>query len=156
MAVIIDTRVFEGLRLHVYTDTTGNATIGYGHNLSGGFDKNLNQLDIDKSSLLDGSLDLTQGQAQQLFDLDMADAHADAVTLVPDLDSMPDLVVSVVNDLSFNMGLPTLSTFKYMLLALNSQSFSKAAYALQNSRWFTQVGGRGQADVNALYEASNG
>lgn len=154
MAVVIDTRIFEGLRLHVYTDTTGHSTIGYGHNLSGGLDKNLNQLGIDKPSLLDGSLDLTQAQAQALFELDMADAHADAVTLVPNLDSMPDLVVSVMNDLSFNMGLPTLSTFKYMLQAINAQTFDKAAFALQNSRWFTQVGGRGQADVNALNEAS--
>lgn len=155
MAVIIDTRIFEGLRLHVYNDTTGHATIGYGHNLSGGLDKNLNQLGIDKPLLLDGSLDLTKDQAEALFELDMADAHADAVTLIPDLDSMPPLVISVMNDLSFNMGIGTLSTFKYMLQAVNAQAFDKAAFALQNSRWFTQVGGRGQADVNALNEAAN-
>lgn len=146
----IDTKLFEGLRLHVYRDIVGKATIGYGHNLQGGNDANLIAAGLDKLSLLNGSEDLTEDQADDLFTLDMNDAIAAVKTLVPNYDDLPTDAQSVLNDLSFNMGKGTLSQFHHTLVAFNEQDWQGAADGLQNSKWFSQVGNRGRTIVQTL------
>jgi lysozyme len=153
----IDTATFEGCELHVYVDTTGNHTIGIGHNMDSSVGHTrIVQLGLDYDSLYDGTEDLTQEQANNLFQVDYAAAKQDAITLCPALLSMPSQVQLVICDLSFNMGLNVLSTFHYTLAALNRGDWSHAALALKQSKWYTQVGRRGVADVNALLEVANG
>lgn len=147
----IDTRKFEGLRLHVYKDTVGKSTIGYGHNLQGGNDRHINQLGLNKNLLINGSRDLTLQEANDLFDLDYENALNDAKKLCPRLDSMPQVIKYVLGDLSFNMGYTTLSTFKRTLAAFNEGRWDDAADALKVSKWYIQTGNRGRTIVNALY-----
>ncbi len=146
----IDTRKFEGLMLHVYTCTAGRKTIGYGHNLQGGSDKNLIRLDLPKPLLLNGTRDLTKAEAESLFQLDYLDALNDVRKLCPRLDSMPKLIQLILGDLSFNMGLPTLSEFKNTLRAFNEGNWNEAADGLNASKWYRQTGNRGRAIVKAL------
>ncbi len=146
----IDTKKFEGLRLHVYKCTAGKSTIGYGHNLQGGNDNNLDKLNLSKSLLISGSQDLTLAEADALFDLDYADALNDARRLVRKLDSAPPAVKAVLGDLSFNMGYPTLSTFKATLAAFNAGDWKLAGTHLKGSKWYKQVKSRAIAIVKAL------
>jgi lysozyme len=150
----IDTRLFEGLRLHVYTDTTGHQTIGYGHNLSGGSDSNIEELNIDPDDLRSGDTGLTMAQADALFQLDMADAISAVKTLVPNYDSLDPDAKDVLNDLCFNMGKGTLSTFHQTLADMNDSNYSAAADDLQNSKWYSQVGHRGLTIVRTLRNIS--
>lgn len=148
----IDTKTFEGLRLHVYKDSVGKSTIGYGHNLQGGLDRNLAIIGLSKSALLSGARDLTLDEANQLFNLDMNDARAVAKDLVPNYDELPIEAQSVLDDLSFNMGSYTLSQFHNTLSAFKRQDFKAAASGLQRSKWFTQVGNRGRIIVRTLQD----
>lgn len=148
--LMINTKQFEGLRLHVYTDSVGKATIGYGHNLDGGNSSNLERLGLDRIALRNGTIDLTQEEADDLFTLDMDDAIAAVKTLVPDYDSLPTDAQAVLNDLSFNMGIRTLSGFHNTLESINNRDWQAAARGLENSRWYSQVGNRGRIIVQTL------
>lgn len=146
----VDTKQFEGLRLHVYKDSVGKKTIGYGHNLQGGNNQNIVKLGLSPSSLLEGTLSLTKKQADDLFDLDYSDSKDSVATLIPDIDSMPPLVQNVLVDLCFNMGLGTLSTFHRTLNAFNAKEWGIAANCLQQSLWYRQVGNRSRIICQAL------
>ena len=152
--VLINTKQFEGLRLHVYTDSVGKKTIGYGHNLEGGSDKNILLLGLDPESLENGNADLTTSQADDLFDLDMADAHKAVEHLCPNMATFPKAAQDILNDLSFNMGIGTLSTFHRTLNDFNNEDWTAAAEDLENSLWYQQVGNRGKIIVSTLRSIS--
>lgn len=146
---MIDTRKFEGLRLSAYKDSKGYWTIGYGHNLQGGADRNLLILGLSKSALLNGQ-DLTLEQAEALFELDMSDVKHWIVKLVPNFADQPELIQKVLLDLGFNMGQGTLSQFRNTLKAFIKKDYETAANGLENSLWYTQVKSRGVAIVEAV------
>ena len=148
---LIDTRHFEGLRLSVYTDSKGIPTIGYGHNLTTGNSLlHCSRLGLNHQALVDGTASITKDQAEALFQLDMAVAHSDAVSLVPDLDSMPFIIQEVMNDLSFNIGKTRLSKFHRTLAALEKRDYTGFRDGLEDSKWDEDVGNRAIAIINAL------
>ena len=147
---VIDTRQFEGLRLHVYKDSVGKSTIGYGHNLQGGNNAHLEALGLDLEDLLSGDTDLTLNQAEALFQLDMADARVAVKRLVPNLDDMPQVVQDILCDLMFNMGVGTLSKFRNTLEAFNNEDWQRASNGLRQSKWYRQVGHRSRVICNTL------
>jgi GH24 family phage-related lysozyme (muramidase) len=149
---MIDTKQFEGLRLHVYTDTTGHKTIGYGHNLQGGNDTNLCKLGLDPKALEMGDISLTPSQADALFALDMDGAHQSLLHIIPDADTYPSTVIAILNDLVFNMGINTFKTFKNTINAFKQKDWKLAADNLEKSLWYRQVKVRGRTIVAALRE----
>ena len=95
------TKYYEGLRLHVYTDTTGHSTIGYGHNLDAS-NRHLFVLGFsgaDVHNLIDGILDLTQTQADNLFVLDRDDAVVGVKSLGLPYLKFPEIVQEILVDL---------------------------------------------------------
>lgn len=112
----------EGCRLKPYTDTTGNLTVGYGHNL--------NQV-------------ISQAQADKLLKGDMAVAIDELSQRVPFWHGLPLNARLVLVDMQFNMGWPAFSKFKRFWLALEQREFRLAAKEMRDSLWFKQVGTRG-------------
>lgn len=133
------TKEYEGLRLGVYIDSTGHRTIGYGHNLDGGSDGNVRAVGAEPDKLRAGAYWLTLAQADVLFELDMKEAIKDIRKLVPNYDELPDEAQTILNDLIFNMGFKTLSTFKNTLKAFNQGDWQAAANGLERSKWYKQV-----------------
>lgn len=146
---MIDTRVFEGLRLRVYKDTVGKRTIGYGHNLDGGSDLNVIKTGLDPDELRSGT-SITIDQAKEIYDLDMGDVRRWIIRLVPNFTDHPVLVQEILLDLGFNMGQRTLSQFRNTLGAFIRKDYEAAADGLEASRWYEQVKSRGVKIVGAL------
>ena len=57
---------------------------------------------------------------------------------------MPESVQEALVDLAFNMGTPTLLTFKRALRALQAQEWDNAADEILSSRYAKQVGRRAE------------
>lgn len=119
----------EGLRLHAYPDTFGNATIGYGHLIT-----------ADDGDLIV----VTEQQAEELFQKDL---HTAIQSLEHAFDWFPyripdDVRVAVLIDLAFNLGINRLKKFKKMLAYLQNDLYALAADEMKNSIWHKQTGDR--------------
>jgi lysozyme len=120
----------EGLRLRPYTDTVGKLTIGVGRNLT---DRGITQ--AEAFYLLKNDIDMCLHQLTASF------------PWFVDLDPVRQRVWL---DLCFNMGITKLYAFKRTLSAMVAGQYEVAAAALEDSKWFTQVGRRGPWIVEAL------
>lgn len=146
-----DTRQFEGLKLHVYKDSAGKRTIGYGHNLTTSKSvRNCELLGLNHAALITGKLDLTRQQAEYLFKLDYNDAKLDVQQLPINFDSHPPAVQKILVDLSFNLGITKLRQFKDALTNFKKYDYKSAAQALKKSKWFKQTGNRSKVIYTEL------
>jgi lysozyme len=118
---------FEALSL--YKDTTGNWTIGIGHNLT--------------------AKGISKGVMEMMFAEDVREAQDTLTKLVPDWRRFNEPRQNALVELAFNMG-GKLASFAHMLRAVNSDDWDRAADELQDSLWFRQVGRRGPRLVRTL------
>lgn len=115
---------FEGLRLKPYTDTQGKLTIGVGRNLT------------DKG--------ITRDEALSLFEGDLSDAMWDLQHACPWAATLDPIRQRVLIDLTFNMGITTVLTFRKMIAAILTDRWADAADALLDSAYHRQVGQRAE------------
>ena len=111
-------RRFEGFCPHVYTDTTGHRTIGYGHNLENG---------------------ITPEMAEFILKRDLETAERAVKDKFAWYFKLNDARQFVLLDMAFNMGLARLCTFKKMLAAVERDDYTAAAKEMLDSRWASQV-----------------
>jgi lysozyme len=107
--------------LFPYRDRVGILTIGFGRNL------------IHKG--------INPDEAELMFQNDLSDALADAASLSY-WERLNDARKMVVADMVFNMGLGRFRGFRKMNAALGIEDYNMAAYEMEDSRWFKQVGRR--------------
>jgi lysozyme len=112
----------EGKRNMPYRDTVGKLTIGVGRNLD---DRGLSDDEI--AYLLSNDLKIVEREL---------DVHLTWWR------GMCDARQNVVANMAFNMGVPTLKTFKITLQAMRDGRYADAADGMLKSRWATQVGER--------------
>jgi len=105
-----------------YKCPAGKLTIGYGRNIE------------DNG--------ITNGIAGQMLMLDLIEAKNLLIDNVPCFERLNEVRQSVLIDMSFNMGWPTLSKFKKMLAALEVGDYEEAGAQMEDSAWYRQVGGR--------------
>jgi len=120
----------EGTVLHdngnhkVYKCPAGYLTAGWGHNL-------------DAHGVLNAT-------AEEWLRQDLAAAQREVSKNVDAWDKLNAPRKSVLIDMVFNMGWPTLSKFKKFLAALDNEDYEKAAIEMEDSKWFKQVGIRAE------------
>lgn len=140
----------EGLRLHVYDDTKGLQTVGYGFNLNAsGAPSICAQLGLDYEGLKSGSVCLTNDQADAVFQYQLGMVQSAAARIFPNYGAMPETVKAVVCDLLF-MGEGTFLGFHQTIAALKAGDWKAAADDLVDSLWYREVGSRGVEDVKLL------
>ena len=115
------TKRFEGLRVLPYECPTGHLTIGYGHNLENG---------------------ITVDMAEYILQRDLALAQMEVGANISWSSQLDDVRQYVLVDMSFNMGIGKLLTFKKFLAALKKSDYFTAAKEMLNSRWAAQTGRR--------------
>lgn len=123
----------EGLRLDMYHDTVGVPTIGYGHNL------------LEPISERAALIILEDDIIKTFNELD------DRMDWWRDL---PEPAQNVVASMVFNMGWPRFSRFKKFISALEDRAWDKAAYEMEDSLWFQQVGNRGRELRDLMLECN--
>jgi lysozyme len=101
----------EGVAFKKYPDSKGNPTIGIGHLIKPG----------------DNFADrLTDIEIKQLFESDLR-SHAIEASSIPGFNKLSDVRKSALIDMVFNMGLPTVNTFKNSLQYLRNGEYELAA-----------------------------
>lgn len=113
---------WEGFRSKPYECPAGKLTIGYGRNIE--------------------DVGITEAEAAQLLSNDITRAYESVRALFPDLAEREPVRFAVLVDMCFNMGLPTLQTFKRMLHYVSQGHWQLAAREMESSRWSKQVKGR--------------
>jgi lysozyme len=123
----------EGLRLTVYFDTVGKATIGIGRNLQ------------DRG--------ISREEAYTMLYNDIAYFTRQLQKELPYFDGLPDNVRIVLIDLAFNLGISGLLNFKKTLHFIEIGDYKSASVELLNSLWAKQVGVRALEDADLLRSA---
>jgi len=111
-------RKHEGFRDHVYMDTEGVPTCGYGH------------------ALIEGSY-VPPYICERFFAQDFRNAVSDYDQFGFDIDFVRK---AVVINMLFNLGVNRFKTFRKLINALHHQDYLIAAYEMIDSKWAKQVG----------------
>lgn len=122
-------RLHEGTRLFPYHCTAGKLTIGVGRNLE--------------------ARGISPAEAEYLLDNDIAEVlgHCAKLAYWGRLDEARRCIVA---DMVFNLGFTSFCGFRKLNAALDRRDYAVAAYEMRNSKWFKQVGARGQRLADAM------
>jgi lysozyme len=120
----------EGKKSKPYLDTVGKTTIGIGRNLT------------DRG--------LSEDEIQYLFKNDVKLATEELEKSHPWTKNLDPVRKAVLIDMSFNMGMPVLNQFVNTLKYVKNGEYAKAATAMLQSRWSTQVGNRAKRLANMM------
>jgi len=134
---------YEGYRDHIYVDSVGVLTGGYGHAFL-------------KSSKLPKRI------WEDIFDYDYQNAVSSLETLLmkEKIEGLSVIRTAVLLNMIFNLGCSRLSKFKRLFNALRNKDFNKAADEMLRSKWANQVDpvrgdNRGRADELARIMREN-
>lgn len=112
----------EGRRPRIYTDTVGKISGGVGRNLT---DRGFSEDEIDL--MRNNDIDLVCDQLDRML---------------PWWRQMSDRRMRVLANMTFNMGINTMLTFKNTLAAMQTGRYGDAAKGMLDSLWSRQVGAR--------------
>ena len=142
----------EGLRLQVYEDSLGIATIGIGRNLEdrGITPEELAWMDIPNMAIVH-TMGITEADAMYLAQNDVQIVEEELVRAHPCVDRLDSVRQLILIDMAFNMGVPRLCLFKKMWAAVECGDYPTAAKEMLDSRWAKQVKGRATKLANAMH-----
>lgn len=138
-APVRDTKSYEGFRDKVYTDTTGNATIGYGHKLT--------EDDIKTGRYSKG---ISQADAESLYNTDRQTHDAKFYERNSWAKGLPQNQRAALEDMAYNMGSNFLEKWPKTRQALQAGDYDFAANEVKNSKYAKQVGQRALDNANLL------
>jgi len=114
----------EGLQLKVYQCPAGRWTIGAGRNLE------------DKG--------ISEAEAMMLLENDISECVDDLKQIFPEFDELAEARGRALVDMRFNLGPNRFRKFQKMIAAISERDFGRAADEMVDSRWYAQVGRRGE------------
>ncbi len=147
-------RRHEGIKLKPYPCSLGHMTIGIGHLLT-------NDLPHDIAEYLYANGEITEAMAEEVLDLDIAEAERVAEILFYNFKGLTENRKMAFVDLCFNMGIKGVSKFKGMRKAVMKSDWELAADELmwhngvtkdKLSDYYTQVKGRAIENVKLIRE----
>lgn len=128
----------EGFRAHCYQDSVARWTIGFGRN-------------IDPK----GGLGITREEADYLLSNDIQRSIEECERAFPFLENLNKERLSVIVQLCFQLGLPSLRKFRKMLGALERGEWKEASKELLDSRFARQVPKRAKKLARQLKGTEN-
>ena len=142
----------EGLRLQVYKDSLGIATIGIGRNLEdrGITPEELEWMDIPNMDTI-YQYGISEADAMYLAQNDVQIVEEELLRSHPCVENLDAVRQLVLVDMAFNMGVPRLGKFKKMWAAIHENNFDEAAKEMLDSRWANQVKARSTKLAHAMH-----
>ena len=142
----------EGLRLQVYEDSLGIATIGIGRNLEdrGITPEELEWMDIPNMDTI-YEYGISEADAMYLAQNDVQIVEEELLRSHPCVENLDAVRQLILVDMAFNMGVPRLGKFKKMWAAIHENNFDEAAKEMLDSRWANQVKSRSTKLAHAMH-----
>ena len=124
-------KLSEGFRDHIYKDTEGFATIGWGHKV------------VHEDNFEDGKT-YTKEELQEVFDNDLRKALGLARQLMEENDvrDLPTTAQHTITEMCFQLGKSGVSKFRNMWKALQNRDFNMASLEMLDSKWNRQTPNR--------------
>jgi lysozyme len=124
-------KLSEGFRDHIYKDTEGFATIGWGHKV------------VYEDNFEEGKT-YTKEELQEVFDKDLNNAIGLARQLMEENDvrDLPTTAQHTLTEMCFQLGKSGVSKFRNMWKALQEGNFIGASYEMLDSKWNKQTPNR--------------
>ncbi len=122
-------KIDEGLSLSGYIDTTGNFTIGYGHNLERG---------------------ITQEQADCILKYDIDDVERTLRVTYWWFETLNDARQEAIVNMAFNLGTKGFASFQKMILSIIKHDWEQVEKEALDSLWASQVGSRAKRIAKIL------
>lgn len=120
----------EGEKLYVYKDSLGILTAGVGHNC-----------ESHNEGLELGQI-ISKEQSDTWLQQDIEIATTSLIHALPWVLQLDEVRRAVLVNMSFNMGVHSLTTFTHTLQAIQSGQYTTAAVLMLQSKWASQVGAR--------------
>jgi lysozyme len=124
-------KLSEGFRDHIYKDTEGFATIGWGHKV------------VHEDNFEEGKT-YSKEELQEVFDNDLRKALGLARQLMEENDvrDLPTTAQHTITEMCFQLGKSGVSKFRNMWKALQNRDFNTASLEMLDSKWNRQTPNR--------------
>lgn len=143
MSLLENIKAHEGFRDHIYKDSLGKATIGYGFLVSA--------LSPDELKLNGGKAEpMNREAAEQILNLKVAKLQKRVFQCLPWLESKPQGVQDVLTEMAYQLGLAGLMGFRHTLSCIEAGDYAQAAKNLRASLLYRQTPKRVEGYIKGL------
>ena len=143
MSLIENIKAHEGFRDHIYKDSLGKATIGYGFLVSA--------LSPDELALNNGKAEpMNKEVAEKILNLKVARLKKRVLECLPWLASKPQSVQDTLVEMAYQLGLAGLLGFRHTLGCIEAGDYAQAARNLRASLLYRQTPKRVEDYIRGL------
>ena len=143
MSLIENIKAHEGFRDHIYKDSLGKATIGYGFLVAA--------LSPDELKLNGGKAEpMSREVAEQILNLKVAKLQKRVFQCLPWLQNKPQNVQDTLIEMAYQLGLAGLMGFRHTLICIEAGDYAQAARNLKVSLLYRQTPRRVEGYIRGL------
>lgn len=143
MSLLENIKAHEGFRDHIYKDSLGKATIGYGFLVSA--------LSPDELALNNGKAEsMNKEVAEKILNLKVSKLKKRVFQCLPWLADKPQNVQDVLTEMAYQLGLAGLLGFRHTLSCIEAGDYAQAAKNLRASLLYRQTPKRVEDYIRGL------
>lgn len=143
MSLIENIKAHEGFREHIYKDSVGKATIGYGFFVTA--------LSPDELKLNGGKAEpMSKEVAEKILNLKVAKLQKRVFQCLPWLESKPQNVQDTLIEMAYQLGLAGLMGFRHTLGCIEAGDYAQAAKNLRAGLLYRQTPKRVEGYIRGL------
>lgn len=143
MSLIENIKAHEGFRDHIYKDSVGKPTVGYGFLVAA--------LSPDELKLNGGKAEpMSKEVAEKILNLKVAKLRKRVPECLPWLASKPQSVQDTILEMAYQLDIAKLLGFKYTLQCIEAGNYAQAARNLRASLLYRQTPRRVEDYIRGL------
>ena len=143
MSLLENIKAHEGFRDHIYKDSLGKATIGYGFLVAA--------LSPDELKLNGGKVEpMSKEVAEKILNLKLKKLKKRVFQCLPWLQNKPQSVQDVLTEMAYQLGLAGLMGFRHTLSCIEAGDYAQAARNLKASLLYRQTPKRVEDYIRGL------
>ena len=143
MSLLENIKAHEGFRDHIYKDSVGKPTVGYGFLVSA--------LSPDELKLNGGKVEpMSREVAEKILNLKVARLQKRVFQCLPWLESKPQGVQDILIEMAYQLGLAGLMGFRHTLGCIEAGDYAQATKNLKASLLYRQTPRRVEGYIKGL------
>lgn len=143
MSLLENIKAHEGFRDHIYKDSVGKPTVGYGFLVAA--------LSPDELKLNGGKVEpMSRETAEEILNLKVTKLRKRVPECLPWLASKPQSVQDTILEMAYQLDIAKLLGFKYTLQCIEAGNYAQAAKNLRESLLYKQTPRRVEDYIKGL------